>query len=612
MSRIRHSVITVAGLFAVLSLVLACASGGGGGPKPGGGGNSGTGGASGSSGTGGGGEGGAPTGICLLNNCSSDDQCVGCSFGRDKCDVPNNRCVACDAKTGQGCATGEKCTSFGTCAPGDLTCPTDGQGQPTITCKTTPDCAACDPLHQVCVAGKCQACSPSDMQGCTGADVCKQGACVPKCPGSCTTNADCSTCDLGGKTAKYCENHVCVACTATAGCDPGLSCQKGQCVKPCGIPGGGTAPVGGCQQDAECYGCGNTEATEKWQCKLPVNSNQGTCVHPAAGCTDLGGAALPPPFNSVTNTCSKDADCANVTADFDVGKAIKDLIGSDKILGVKINNSVLKYPMKACASVELFDKKCGLCVPCKTDAECTPIDLDPIVTDLFKGDPLATIAAAFLMDQLFGKEKHQLHMQCQPVAAGYGVCVPCSNPTKGCGAGSGTTSNGNCDHDACTKGAALDPTCDLCTAAVCTVDQFCCRAGWDDLCIKLANTVCPVTCTGGAKCTHNPCKLGTPMNSVCSECVNAVCKESPLCCNALVGDWDQQCVDKANSLTECAKDCNAGGNCVHSECDEGAAMPASCSSCATDVCATDAYCCDQKWDVFCANKAKALQTCACN
>ncbi len=522
--------------------------------------------------------------------------------------------MACDAKTGTGCAAGEKCTSFGTCAPAELTCPTDAQGEPTITCKTKADCLACDPLHQVCAGGKCVACSTSELEGCTGADTCKQGKCTAKCPGSCKQNADCAQCNLGGKSATFCVNHVCTECTPTTGCDPGLACQKGQCVKPCGQAGGLTTPVGGCQQNAECFGCGNSEATEKWECKLPVNSSHGTCVHPAKGCSDLGGAALPPPFNSVTNTCSTDPDCANVTADFDVGKALKDLIGDDKILGVKISNAVIKYPMKSCASIEIIDgKKCGLCVPCKTDVDCKPIPLDPIVNDLFKGSPLAQIAAAFLMDKLFGKDKHELHMQCQPVAGGYGACVPCSNPTKGCGPGSGgTTGSGKCDHDECTEGGPLDPTCGLCTAAVCAVDTFCCRSGWDDTCIQLTNAICPVSCTGSAKCTHNPCKLGTPMNSVCSTCVAAVCKKAPFCCNALVGNWDQECVDIANSLTECTTDCNNGGNCVHSECEEGGAMPASCSSCATEVCKTDAYCCDQKWDVFCANKAKALQACGCN
>ena len=43
----------------------------------------------------GGGATGGP-GICLLNNCKSDEHCLGCSEGRNKCKVAENRCIACD------------------------------------------------------------------------------------------------------------------------------------------------------------------------------------------------------------------------------------------------------------------------------------------------------------------------------------------------------------------------------------------------------------------------------------------------------------------------------------------------------------------------------------
>ena len=185
---------------AVAFMFSGCGGGGGGKGPPGpGGGSGGTSGSAGSDGgPGGAGAGGAATGVCLLNNCTSDAQCDGCSFGRTKCDVPNTRCVACDAATGQGCATGEKCTSFGTCAPEDKTCPTDSAGEPTITCKTDIDCSACDPQHQVCLGGKCAACSVSNSEHCLGSDTCtKEGKCEAKCPGGCKTDADCSACGPG-------------------------------------------------------------------------------------------------------------------------------------------------------------------------------------------------------------------------------------------------------------------------------------------------------------------------------------------------------------------------------------------------------------------------------
>ena len=49
-------------------------------------------------------DGGTPTtdtdpggeGICLMNNCSSDEQCAGCADDRNTCLVEESRCVACD------------------------------------------------------------------------------------------------------------------------------------------------------------------------------------------------------------------------------------------------------------------------------------------------------------------------------------------------------------------------------------------------------------------------------------------------------------------------------------------------------------------------------------
>ena len=43
--------------------------------------------------------------------------------------------------------------------------------------------------------------------------------------------------------------------------------------------------------------------------------------------------------------------------------------------------------------------------------------------------------------------------------------------------------------------------------------------------------------------------------------------------------------------------------CPHSECTVGAAMPASCSPCATTICATDSVCCNESWDGICVGKA---------
>lgn len=605
----------------IVGILPACAGGGGGGPPSPGGGSGGNGGSAAD-----GGLGATGAGLCLLNNCNSDAECEGCSFGRTECDLAENRCVACNASTGQGCLAGEQCTSFGTCAPVGATCPTDSTGSPTITCTQDKDCFACDPLHQKCdtATSKCVACTADDKSHCLGSDKCAAGKCETKCPANCTTDGDCGACENGGKQAFACHNHVCAECSATKPCGAGLECQKGQCVKPCGLAGSPTAGGGECKTDAECYGCGNSEGQEKWVCKFPINGGaHGTCVAPAQGCTDLlsSGAVLPPPYDKVTNTCSTDGNCQNVSLDLNVGKLIRDLVGSNEInLGlkkVKINDAVLKYPMAACASVKLMSEiDCGVCVPCKSDADCKPIDLDPLIGDLFKGDPLAQLAASFLMDLLYGKDKkHEIHMQCLPVAQGYGVCAPCSNPAKACGAGStgGQTGSGKCEHSVCETGSALDPTCGLCAAQVCLEDFYCCLVEWDQQCIDKANQVCATTCDGQTNCdSHTPCELGAPLHRSCSPCVEKVCGQDPFCCNLKNGNWDQQCVDHASAFAQdCAGECAGSSSCVHNECEVGSKLTKQCSTCADKVCTNDPYCCEGEWDWLCAKAAKGHAECGC-
>src|SRR5258706_12523463 len=196
--------VLTAGLLAICLTAPGCGGDSGGGPRPHGGGS---GGAAADSGVGGLGNTGA--GVCLLNNCSTDAECEGCTFGRDKCKVDETRCVACFEQ--KDCKTGEICTSFGTCAPKDLQCPTDGAGAPTISCSQDSDCLACDPLHQVCdvTQSKCVACMIGSTQSCTGNQTCgATGKCEDKCPASCTADTECANCSNGGGGGKARENHV--------------------------------------------------------------------------------------------------------------------------------------------------------------------------------------------------------------------------------------------------------------------------------------------------------------------------------------------------------------------------------------------------------------------
>ncbi len=508
--------------------------------------------------------GGSGEGICLLNNCSADDHCLGCADGRNTCLVAENRCVACDPNTGEGCADGQECSAFGLCVPNGLTCPADGDGNPTVTCGANSDCLACSPLHQVCdtQTSKCQACTATNTQHCLASDICvdtdgdgREETCSPKCPATCDEANDCAQCggtDPSNKDnwAHACFQHKCAECSDTFPCASGEECVNGTCQKPCGILG---ADPGTCEGPGDCLACGDGD--DAWTCRKPINNpTRGTCTPPAAGCSDLGSVAvLPEPYASITNLCSDDPDCANVGIQYDVGKAIQDLVGGTELdLGftsVTINSPAnVEYAMPICASIDITDNiSCGICVPCKVDADCKPIDVDPLIGDLFKDEPLAQIAFALLADLLWGDEpNHNLNFFCLEVAAGYGACIPCANPLSSCGTGGGGGGSGMCDHGPCEEGTALDGMCDTCAAAVCAVDDWCCTEDWDDICVGLADDECSNICSGGDPCAADICSASGPRLSTCDACTAAICADDAFCCDV---DWDSACVDQATSGT---------------------------------------------------------------
>jgi hypothetical protein len=634
-ARMRIALAGFAGLLTLPALIAACGSDGsstnivppaGQGGAAGEGGSAGAGGMAGQAGTA-----GSSGGICLLNNCKLDTECAGCGDSRTKCNPQTKVCIACQ-DPGTPCPAGQKCTQYGTCVASDKTCPADPKGVPTIKCVADTDCDACDPAHRVCDTTKaaCVGCSPSNLKNCLQSDYCKDNKCTPKCPQSCTIDGDCNQCGTGANAAHACNNHKCAKCSPTFACDKGMQCINGSCVPPCGLPG---PTAGTCDTNEDCLFCGaasgNTDGgTTKWDCKFPLNgANHGACVPTAGGCSDVGVGAivLPEPWSNYTNTCSNNSDCKGQGPEFNVGKQIRDWIGSDSInIGIgtlKIGDANVTYGMNVCADFQFTEKiSCGLCVPCKVDTDCKPIGVDKFIGQIFSGQPLAQLAGAFLIDMLYGDNPdHDLNFFCQPIAAGYGVCVPCANPMNVCAKGSGPNT-GKCDHDVCTAGTALKTDCGDCAAAVCKEDAFCCdgtSGEWDSVCVGEVDKYCAASCGGGTtKCDHNPCTAGTALASTCSACVTAVCANDPFCCNTQSGEWDSYCVKEASDPANdpappaaCANACTAG--CAHPECEAGAALKTDCSACATAVCTGDDFCCTTEWDSLCVDAAKKETACSC-
>ncbi len=443
----------------------------------------------------GGSSGGNGEGICLLNNCDIDRDCGDCTEGRTTCFQKEHRCVACGPNAnGKTCGPGTECTKYGDCVPNGLKCNEDAAGVPTITCKNTADCGACGPKFKVCneTTGKCVGCSADNTINCQSTDICKNETCVAKCPAQCNKDDDCNDCGTTAKEAHACNKHVCAQCSPTKPCPDGGRCDfdHGTCTKPCGL---GRPGKSNCTTDGNCGGC---EGTTK--CKLPVNGGEGVCAAPVTGCSDIGKGiiVLPDPFSRFTNTCSGDADCSNVSADLNVGKILRDATGLDLI-----KDGNLSYSMHSCANVEVLDKSCGVCVPCKQDTDCTDIDATKVAGDIF--GPLGSVGAAILLDKAFGPNDHKVHMYCQNVANDYGVCLPCPNFLSRCAqTNDQVPPSGSCDHDVCQEGTKLGVNCDPCVVSVCAKDPYCCIKEWDYQCKVDVDLYCKQKTCEPDKCIY--------------------------------------------------------------------------------------------------------------
>lgn len=438
---------------------------------------------------------GGSEGICLLNNCDLDRDCADCDGERTVCYQAEHRCVACGPNAGgKSCSSGKSCTKYGDCVSNGLKCAEDSSGVPTITCKNTADCGACGPKFKVCDTqlGKCVGCTPDNTTNCQSTDICKDDKCVAKCPATCNTDGDCEQCGATGKEAHACNKHVCAQCSPTKECPNGGKCdfEHGTCIKPCGL---GRPGKSNCTGDENCAGCEGTTS-----CKLPVNGGEGVCAAPASGCSDIGKGivVLPDPFSRFTNLCSGDPDCSNVAADLNVGKILRDITG---VGAIKDGN--LSYAMHACASVEVLDKSCGVCVPCKQDTDCQDIDVSKVAGDIF--GPLGSVGASLLLDKAFGPNDHKVHMFCQNVAGDYGVCLPCPNILSRCAQTSdGVPATGSCDHEVCQTGGPLGLQCNTCVAQVCAKDPYCCVKEWDFQCKVDVDLYCKEQTCEPDKCIY--------------------------------------------------------------------------------------------------------------
>ena len=166
-------------------------------------------------------------------------------------------------------------------------------------------------------------------------------------------------------------------------------------------------------------------------------------------------------------------------------------------------------------------------------------------------------------------------------------CTACGSVAESCFV---AHSSGSCRDGAC---------CEV----VCATDPGCCSVAWDAQCVKLANALC-VGCgapgAGSCKLTHEAAGCND------SSCCSTVCIIDAHCCETT---WDQVCVDWAQQL---CPDC--GNPNAKSCCFEHATPFCSDETCCQLVCALDQYCCEDRWDFYCAQSANincTITQCTC-
>jgi hypothetical protein len=224
-----------------------------------------------------------------------------------------------------------------------------------------------------------------------------------------------------------------------------------------------------------------------------------------------------------------------------------------------------------------------------------------------------------------------------PAVCGDGVCdasESCQSCQSDCGPCGGT-----CDHDQCTVGGPLDPSCGMCVAAICQVDPFCCASAWDGICTSEVGSVCGLTCSGSCgdgvcdasescqscpndcgpcnTCGDGICGMGESCQSCstdcgpCNTCGDGVCDMGESCqscasdCGACNTCGDGVC-DASESCQSCASDCGPCGTCSHDECTIGGPLDPSCGMCVAAICQVDPFCCAVSWDGICQSEVGSV------
>ena len=510
------------------------------------------------------------TTACTMDSCGNDmidgtDVCDGTDLGGETCvtqgfDGGTLACaVDCSAYDTSGC-TMDSCGNDmidGTdvCDGTDLggeTCETQGFAGGMLACAM--DCMSLDTSGCFDFEGDC--CADNGTPGCDDAG-CTAAICA----------ADAFCCDTEWD----------ATCAAAALVEP--ACQ--------GV--GGSCPD---VFEGDCCAANGTPGCDDPTCTATICAADAFCCDSQWDMTCANAALMEPDCQGVGGSCPDvfEGDCcaANGTPGCDDAGCTAAICAADAFC------CDTQWDM-TCANAALMEPACqgvgGSC-PAVFEGDCCAANGTPGCDDA--GCTAAICAAdAFCCDT-------QWDMTCANAAIMEPAC-------QGVGGSCPAVFEGDCCAANGTPGCD-DPTC---TATICAADAFCCDSQWDMTCANAAlmepdcenvGGSCPTTFEGDC-CASN----GTPG---CDDagCTAAICAVDAFCCD---NTWDMTCANAAIMEPACqgvGGSCPGGGfagDCCASNGSAGCVNAA----CTAAICAADAFCCDNTWDLTCANAAAIEPDC---
>jgi hypothetical protein len=115
-------------------------------------------------------------------------------------------------------------------------------------------------------------------------------------------------------------------------------------------------------------------------------------------------------------------------------------------------------------------------------------------------------------------------------------------------------------------------------------------------------------------CVTSPCASAADMSAApdLAEATADLSLAAPMPDLALPRDLSAQPSPDLSSGSDLAMPpADLSSSCSHSTCSTGAKLVSGCDPCATQICASDSYCCQTSWNYICVNEVSSIchQTC---